>query len=385
MNLPKHLFLSACLISAAATSAYAADPHKIMETVDSAIQPLIRQHNVPGVAVAVTVGGESYFYNYGVASRKTQQPVTAATLFEIGSISKTFTATLASYAQLNGKLSLSDAASKHLPALRGSSFDRISLLNLGTHTAGGLPLQVPDNIGNNAQLMDYFRHWQPAYPAGTRRVYSNPSIGLLGVIAAGSMHASFDDLIEKKVFPAFGMPHSYINVPPAQIGNYAQGYTKTDVPTRMNPGVLASEAYGVKSTAADMLRFIQANMEMTPGLDGKWQAALTNTHTGYFKAGEITQDLIWEQYSTPLELDRLLAGNADAMAYQATPATGLTPPLPPQSHVLINKTGSTNGFAAYVAFNPAKKIGIVILANKNYPIASRVRAAYQIMTALDNH
>jgi beta-lactamase class C len=50
--------------------------------------------------------------------------------------------------------------------------------------------------------------------------------------------------------------------------------------------------------------------------------------------------------------------------------------------VLINKTGSTNGFASYVAFVPAQKLGIVMLANKNYPIAQRVTAAYQILTKL---
>jgi beta-lactamase class C len=109
-------------------------------------------------------------------SKATARPVTGDTLFEVGSVSKTFTATLVAYAQSAGHLSLSDHASKYLPALRGSSFDNISLLNLGTHTSGGLPLQVPDDVKDNEQLMRYFRDWKPAYAPGSFRTYTNPSI-----------------------------------------------------------------------------------------------------------------------------------------------------------------------------------------------------------------
>jgi beta-lactamase class C len=150
----------------------------------------------------------------------------------------------------------------------------------------------------------------------------------------------------------------------------------------LNPGVLASEAYGVKSNAADMIRFIEANMQML-ALDPKLQRALTDTHAGYFKAGDMMQGLIWEQYPYPVDLKQLLSGNSDAMVYEPTPVTSLDTPLPPAANVMINKTGSTNGFAAYVAFIPAKRLGIVMLANKNYPVAARVTAAYRILTALD--
>jgi hypothetical protein len=113
-----------------------------------------------------------------------------------------------------------------------------------------------------------------------------------------------------------GMTHSYINVPSDQMKDYAQGYTKQGAPIRLSTGVLSSEAYGIKSSTPDMIRFIAANMQMIK-IDSELQRAINDTHTGYFRAGEITQDLIWEQYPYPVALKTLLAGNSDAMAYQA--------------------------------------------------------------------
>ncbi|MEG1215011.1 MAG: serine hydrolase, partial [Leclercia sp.] len=104
---------------------------------------------------------------------------------------------------------------------------------------------------------------------------------------------------------------------------------------------------------------------------------------GYFKVGDMTQGLGWELYPYPIGLNRLLAGNSSQMILEAHEVTRLNPPLPQQDNVLINKTGSTNGFGAYVAFVPAKDIGIVMLANKNYPNPARVKAALEVLTALE--
>jgi beta-lactamase class C len=293
------------------------------------------------------------------------------------------TATLASYAQVRGDLSLSDQSDKYLPSLRNSQFGKVSLLNLGTHTPGGLPLQVPDSIHNNDQLMQYFQQWQPTYAPGTYRTYANPGIGALGLITAKSMGQDFSRLMENQLFPALDMKRSYIKVPASALNDYAQGYTKQGAPIRMAPGVLSEEAYGVRTTAADMIRFVQANMNLIP-LDPKFQRAVTDTHTGYFRAGAMTQDLIWEQYPYPVKLQTLLDGNSPAMIFNATPVTAISPPQAPRDDVWINKTGSTNGFGAYIAFIPQKRLGIVILANKNFPIEERVSAAYRILTSLAN-
>jgi beta-lactamase class C len=112
------------------------------------------------------------------------------------------------------------------------------------------------------------------------------------------------------------------------------------------------------------------------------QRAVIATHTGYFKSGVLTQDLIWEQFPYPVDLKTLLEGNS-AQILNPMLATPITPPLPPQADVLIDKTGSTNGFAAYAVFVPARRVGVVILANKNYPLEDRVGLAYHILAALD--
>ncbi|MGI0116320.1 class C beta-lactamase [Zooshikella sp. RANM57] len=375
--------LCCILVSGVACVSYAGnglEPGNLKGSVDSVVLPVLKQYAIPGMAIAVTYNGHHYFYNYGITSKKTQQPITENTLFEIGSLSKTLTATLASYAQVTSRLSFSDSASKYLPALHGSTFDAISLLSLGTHTSG-LPLFVPENIHNKNQLMDYYKNWKPTYTPGTHRTYSNLGIGLLGKVTAEVLDQPFDLTMEKRLFPALGMKHSYINVPANQMKFYAQGYTKKDEPIRLNVGVLASEAYGVKSCTADLIRFIDANMQQLK-LDKTWQQAIDNTHIGYFKSGNMMQGLMWEHYDYPLSLKQLLDGNSPAMILEPSSVKKLNPPKQLQADVLVNKTGSTNGFSAYAAFIPSQKLGAVILANKSYPIDQRVTLGYQILTTL---
>ncbi|WP_216856005.1 class C beta-lactamase [Acidisphaera sp. S103] len=373
----------AVLASAIATPVRAhaiADPD-IATIVTQAIRPVVDRYGIPGMAVGVIVKGQSHVYDYGVASKATGRPVTADTLFEIGSVSKTFTATLTAYAQVTGKLALSDTPGRYLPSLRDSGIDKVTLLNLGTHTPGGFPLQFPDEITDDAQATAYFQGWKPTYAPGTYRTYANPSVGLLGVVAARSLGKDFVTLMEGMLLPGLGLKHTYLQIPEAAMRNYAQGYTKAGAPIRMAPGALAAETYGIRATAGDILRFVAANMGMLD-LDPAVRRAITDTHTGYYQAGPMTQDLIWEQYDYPVALKDLLEGNAGRIASEATPVTALRPARPPAEAVWINKTGSTNGFAAYVAFVPKEQLGIVLLANRNYPIDARVTAAYEIMTRL---
>ena len=109
---------------------------------------------------------------------------------------------------------LDDRASQHWPALQGSRFDGISLLDLATYTAGGLPLQFPDSVQKDrAQIRDYYRQWQPTHAPGSQRLYSNPSIGLFGYLAARSLGQPFERLMEQQVFPALGLEQTHPTCP----------------------------------------------------------------------------------------------------------------------------------------------------------------------------
>lgn len=349
--------------------------------VNDTIAPLMAEHRIPGMAIALSINGQQHYFNYGLANQEAGIPVTDETLFELGSISKIFTAALTGYAQASGALSLSDPASRYLPELEGSAFDEITLLELGTYTAGELPLQFPESVQSEETMIDYYRQWQPESAPGSHRLYSNPSLGLFGYLAAQSLDQPFEALMEEALFAPLGLEHSYFQVPEAQQANYAYGYSKEDEPIRVNPGMLDAQAYGLKSTAADVLTLVEANMSGA-GLNESLSQALAATRTGYFEVGNMTQGLGWESYAYPVALDQLLAGNSLEMILQPSPANRLTPPLAPRQEALYNKTGATNGFGGYVAFVPSEQIGIVLLANRNYPNQARIEAAHHILTKL---
>lgn len=375
----------ACLVIVAAGCSGAVQEVRDVDPVGSAVDPTIRQlmaeHAIPGMAVAVIVDGKPHFFDYGVASKSEDAPVDDHTLFEVGSLSKTFTATLAGYAQARGTFSLSEPASTHWPALHGTAFDRISMLQLGTYSAGGLPLQFPAEADPAESMLDYFRRWDPSYPPGSRRLYSNPSLGLFGYLAARSLGGSFADLMQNTLLPQLGLDDTYLQIPSNEMGHYAQGYTKTDAPTRVTPGALDAETYGIKTTTHDLVQFVTAAMQ-PEGRDDPWRRAIATTQTGYYRANGMTQGLGWEIYPRPITETALIAGNSDAMASQPQPIEWLDTPSPPDPTALFNKTGSTNGFGSYVAYIPQKQLAVILLANKNYPNSARVDAAYRILDSV---
>lgn len=355
---------------------------EIKNITDKTVAQAMKKDQIPGVAVAIVLNGQTYLFNYGLSDIEQKKPVTDSTIFEIGSISKTFTATLATYAEVEGKLNLTDMVENYIPELKGTPFGKVKLLNLGTHTTGGLPLQIPDEIQNMTQLIKYFHDWKPEKPTGTIRTYANSSIGTLGWITGQSLNIDFNSVMDQILFKPLGLTNTYFSIPNEKLTNYAWGYTKDNKPIHVNPGLLDNESYGIKTTATDLAIFLKANMNEI-SLSGSLKTALNSTHKGYFKVGKMTQDLIWEEYQMPVDLKTLKEGNSNSIILNPTPVIENNS-VEINDNVWINKTGSTNGFGAYIAFVPEKKFGIVILANKNYPNSERIEIAYKIYHTLFN-
>ena len=361
-------------------SAQAITQTEIRDLAKRSFSSAVAEYDIPGLVVGVTVHGQHYFFATGLASREDNIAVSADTMFELGSISKIFNVSLAALAEQWDVLDLDAAVSDQIPELQDSAFGELRLTDLATHSTGGLPLQVPDSVRDVPGLLDWLAAWQP--PQQGFRSYSNISIGLLGYITASALGKSFSDSVQQELFPAMGLESTWIVVPPDAMNRYAFGYDRrTNAPIRVGPGVLDYETYGVKSTARDMLRLLDLEMgqaETTLEL----RTALERTRQGYSKTAFYVQGMIWEQYPWPVTVERIVNGNGYDFIRNPQLAEPINPPLPAQKDVILNKTGSTNGFGSYIVMLPGKSLGVVVLANRNYPNEARVRTTFNFVQGL---
>src|SRR5690606_7385493 len=118
------------LIAAAlAVPASAMTEAEFQQAASEIFAPVMSEYDIPGLAVGVTWQGQDYVFTAGVADRDGGVAVTDRTIFELGSISKTFNVTLAALAEVEGRLSLSDSVATHLPDLKGSAIGKVSLMD----------------------------------------------------------------------------------------------------------------------------------------------------------------------------------------------------------------------------------------------------------------
>lgn len=241
-------------------------PALTAEEVEAFFRAKIREQRLPGAVYAVMHNGEMVRSGaYGFANLELGVPVTAETVFQVGSVSKQFAARAVLMLADEGKLSLDDPLNWYLPEAQ-KVWERITLRHLLTHTSG-----IPNWVGMEEFSFhtDYTRQAFLAllqdrdleFPPGERFQYSSAAYSLLSIViekTAGMPYAAF---VEERIFKPAGMASTRINDPASLVEGRAQGYVirNGEVTNGVNlrPRITAPSG-GVLTTIADLARYERA-------------------------------------------------------------------------------------------------------------------------------
>lgn len=228
----------------------------------------LRQFGLPGLTLGLTTpNGFSTVLDFGFANRDSRAPITPDTLFQIGSISKSMTATVIHQLAAEGKLRLSDRVSAILPVVSLPRGNAITIQHLLDHTAG-LPDDAPMFVEGGL--------WT-AYAPGAHWHYSNTGYEMLGKIAEQAGGKPLGQLIADRLLAPLGMTRSRGAIIGPDRGQYAQGYEPADptVPfargAPLAPAAWVDVTFGagsVASTAGDMIRWMRSLADAAQGRGG---------------------------------------------------------------------------------------------------------------------
>jgi len=225
----------------------------------------------PGIVVGVIDSDGAQYYAYGVKSVNGNEPVDEHSVFEIGSISKTFTGIILANMVIKGRMKLDDPLQKYLPegvtapTRKGAS---IKLVNLSNHTSS-LP-RMPDNFNpanpanpfadySEKQLYDFLENYELPRDIGSQYEYSNYAAGLLGHIMATTQGMTYEELMIEVIANPLELRDTRIAFTPNMKKNLATGHHEGvqvenwDLPTMAGAG-------GIRSTAVDLVKYLRANM-----------------------------------------------------------------------------------------------------------------------------
>lgn len=339
--------------------------------VNSTMTKLMKDYAIPGATVQLYAQGQPYSYNFGLADRMQQTPVTNDTIFELGSLTKLFTSLLLAEDVEAGTVNLHDSAADYIPDLLGTAaLKPITLGNLASYTAS-FPLNLSDNIRTRSDLSHALKTWQPAAPIGSVWQYSNVDFGLLGDALEVINHQSFNQMYRTQILSPLHMNPIGITVPDAYVSQMATGYTAAGKMTPKSSLGLFPTAYALKATGGDMLRFLNASLGLS-GTPSSIATAMQLIETPAVKVENWQQGLGW-RINPPLTL-----------SLSPLPATALN--VKEQvfnPNVTLEKTGATDGFRAYIVAVPGEETGVVILLNKYVPNDAIVSAGRKMLHSIE--
>jgi CubicO group peptidase (beta-lactamase class C family) len=295
------------------------------------------------VLVTYRAGRKPRIYASGTSGR-VGLPLNGDTIFELGSITKTFTASLLAEMVNRGEVRLDDPVAKYLPREvrvpeRGGR--KITLLDLATHTSGlpGLPTNIhPKDVSNpyadyTAEMLDEFLSaYSLPREIGSKYEYSAVGLALLGRALGNRLAMSWEQALTERILKPLRMHSTAATLNTDELRRLAPGHDETgkrvsnwDIPALPAMGAL-------HSSANDMLKYLIANM--SPG-STKLGPLLAGTHAPRVIMDEETQvGLAWQ------------TGHAS-------------------NRTIVWHGGGTGGYRSLIAFDPAKRIGVIVLSNSS--------------------
>jgi len=320
-----------------ASSAQGAPPDELRSRIDA----IATQHLGQGAAASLAIGvhdhGREATFFYGDAGRDLGTP-TADTLFEIGSITQVFTATILAALVERGLVRLEDPLQQYAPrGITVPSFQGqpIRLVDLATHTSG-----LPPDIARQGATLTMERMWEfvnsykLARPPGVQYLYSNLGFALLGhALVKASGTRGYQEVLTREVLVPLGMSSTWLlpELPSRErlaLGRGIDGeVARYDLPSW--PALLP--ATGLSSSLDDMMKFLRFAM-------GARETALS-----------------------PL-LDRLERPRRRAAPYGEVALGWQLHVLQEDQVALVAKNGGTLGFSSLIAFVPSLHVGVIVLA-----------------------
>ncbi|MBE0665407.1 MAG: beta-lactamase family protein, partial [Candidatus Aminicenantes bacterium] len=314
------------------------DPQEIRQVLKDAVD---NRHTV-GIVVGIINKDGKTIYSYGKTATD-GRAVDGDTVFEIGSVTKTFTATLLADMVQRGLLSLDDPVAKYLPkgvTMPSRGGKQITLLDLATQRSG-LP-RMPTNFNpadpdnpfadyTAKKLFEFLAGYTLPRDIGASYEYSNLGVGLLGEALARRAGKSYEALLTERIFRPLGMNSSGIVLRPGMAARLAAGHSPQLTPVKNWDMDVLAGAGAIRSTVNDMLSYVAANMDLKPSpLSGAMALA--------------RQDL----------KDTTIPDMRIGLAWHLRKS---------QDTVIVWHNGSTAGYHSFVGFDVKKGMGIVVLSN----------------------
>jgi len=342
-------------------------------TAPSGLAELMQQEmeawSVPGLALGTLRDGEIETWGFGIANIETEQPVRPDTLFQIGSITKVFTATVIMQLVDEGRLDLDAPVRGVLPSFRledDTATETVTLRHLLTHTTGFYGDRFDDfGPGDDAlsNALAEFHSLRQYTPPGTEWSYCNTGFQALGAIVEALTESTAEQAIRERVLKPLGLERSFFFAHEAITYSAAAGHNRLPgkdlTVARPYPLIRAMNAAGgIIGTVGDLLRFAQFHLNL--GALSRPQPPTAGASPPV-PPGNGTVDeapVLSEASIRAMQERQTEAGLADywGLGWSLDVVDGL---------LVAGHGGSTNGFRAKLSFVPEKGIALAVLTNGN--------------------